>query len=120
MEKTGTGVRCCHNSATHRTSGGRDNSNTVRKAGGHANLNGEKENTLTEWQRTLEENNTKGQWIKRLIPDLIPWIKSAFRKLNYFLTQFLTGHESDIYLQNRQGHRRGLHILWHTRHDIRY
>jgi len=39
-------------------------------------------------------NTAKGLWTKTLIPVIQCWVKRPHRKLNYFLTQALTGHES--------------------------
>lgn len=51
-----------------------------------------REETLRKWQEKWDENDSKGQWTKKLIPDIEPWIGCKFRKLDYYLTQFLTGH----------------------------
>lgn len=50
--------------------------------------------TLEEWQALWEENTEVAQWTKSLIPDLRAWVKCKHRRLNYFLTQALTGHGS--------------------------
>lgn len=49
-------------------------------------------NSVTRWQARWEDNNTKGQWTKRLIPNIAKWLDCTHRQLDYYLTQVLTGH----------------------------
>lgn len=53
---------------------------------------GERETTLREWQAWWSGHSETAQWTKRLIPDLLPWVTCGHRRLDYFVTQFLTGH----------------------------
>lgn len=52
----------------------------------------ERESTLREWQAWWGGHRETAQWTKRLIPDLLPWVKCRHKRLDYFITQFLTGH----------------------------
>lgn len=54
-----------------------------------------KEETLVKWQE-LWRNNGGGtsEWTRRLIPEILPWYNFESRKLDFFMTQFLTGHGS--------------------------
>lgn len=47
---------------------------------------------LEKWQRRWNENAEIGQWTKRLIPVLRTWVNCGHRRLDYHLTQLLTGH----------------------------
>ncbi|KAJ8940218.1 hypothetical protein NQ314_010780 [Rhamnusium bicolor] len=58
----------------------------IRKAAG--------ERTLNLWQRRWELNEEKGQRTKRLIPDLRPWATCRHRRIDFYISQFLTGHGS--------------------------
>uniref|UniRef100_A0A2S2NQQ6 Reverse transcriptase domain-containing protein n=1 Tax=Schizaphis graminum TaxID=13262 RepID=A0A2S2NQQ6_SCHGA len=54
------------------------------------------------WQQEWEELTTTGQWTKRLIPDVRPWVTRTHGMTNYHITQFLTGHGCfQSYLQPR-------------------
>lgn len=53
-----------------------------------------RENSIAAWQRRWDLNVEKGQWTKRLIPTVDVWYGCKFRRLDYFLTQALTGHGS--------------------------
>lgn len=53
-----------------------------------------RQRTMEAWQRSWEENNVKGQWTKRLIPDIRRWVECKHRNVEYYLTQVLTGHGS--------------------------
>lgn len=53
-----------------------------------------REETIEAWQSRWHENTGKAQWTKRLITDLKPRVKCAFKGTHYGLTQFLTGHGS--------------------------
>lgn len=50
--------------------------------------------TIKKWQELWDSNTTNAAWTKRLIPNLEPWVACRFRTLNFYLTQFLTGHGS--------------------------
>lgn len=51
-----------------------------------------RERTLDRWQRIWAHNEETSTWTKTLIPDLRPWVKCNFRAVDYFLSQFLSGH----------------------------
>ncbi|KAJ8930023.1 hypothetical protein NQ314_017232 [Rhamnusium bicolor] len=54
-----------------------------------------RERTLNLWQRRRWElNEEKGQWTKRLIPNLRPWVTCRHRRIDFYISQFLTGHGS--------------------------
>ncbi|KAJ8939664.1 hypothetical protein NQ314_011053 [Rhamnusium bicolor] len=53
-----------------------------------------RERILNLWQRRWELNEEKGQWTKRLIPDLRPWVTCRHRRIDFYISQFLTGHGS--------------------------
>jgi len=46
------------------------------------------------WQERWQNETEKGQWTKKLKPDLQKWVKCGHRKTNYFITQALSGHGS--------------------------
>ena len=48
--------------------------------------------TIATWQRRWLNNQKDAQWTKRLIPDIATWVNCSFRRTDYFLTQFLSGH----------------------------
>lgn len=48
--------------------------------------------SLDAWQKRWDEETTKAQWTKRLIRNIREWLDCRHRELNYYLTQFLTGH----------------------------
>lgn len=52
----------------------------------------QREVTLKNWQRQWSGTVAAGAWTRTLIPDLVPWVKCGFRRVDYFLTQFLSGH----------------------------
>ncbi|KAJ8971166.1 hypothetical protein NQ314_000843 [Rhamnusium bicolor] len=59
-----------------------------------------RERTLNLWQRRWELNEEKGQWTKRLIPNLRPWVTCRHRRIDFYISQFLTGHGSfGVYTQ---------------------
>ncbi|KAJ8965134.1 hypothetical protein NQ314_004359 [Rhamnusium bicolor] len=59
-----------------------------------------RERTLNLWQRRWELNEEKGQWTKRLIPDLRPWVTCRHRRVDFYISQFLTAHGSfGVYTQ---------------------
>lgn len=47
--------------------------------------------TMAEWQRRWEDS-TKGRWTHRLIPSIETWLSRKHGEVDYYLTQFLTGH----------------------------
>lgn len=48
--------------------------------------------TIDRWQERWASGQETAQWTKRLIPDLQPWLQCKHRRVDYFLTQFLSGH----------------------------
>ena len=57
------------------------------------------ERILCEWQRRWDQNDVKGQWTKRLIPNLKPWLECEHRNMDYYTTQAFSGHGSfQVYL----------------------
>lgn len=52
-----------------------------------------REETLERWQREWE-TGVRGRWTFELIRDVGKWTPRKFGGLNYFITQFLTGHGS--------------------------
>ncbi|CAB0007882.1 unnamed protein product [Nesidiocoris tenuis] len=50
-----------------------------------------REETLGRWQEEWDAAQ-KGQWTKRLIPRLGPWLGRSQGEVDFFLTQLLTGH----------------------------
>lgn len=59
--------------------------------------------TLERWQEMWDNNFTKGQWTKRLIPNIITWIECGHRRIDYYTTQVLTGHGSFYTYLNKIG-----------------
>ena len=51
-----------------------------------------RERTLQKWQDERSREATGGQWTRRLLPDLRPWVTRDFGGLSYYLTQALAGH----------------------------
>ena len=51
-----------------------------------------RESTLATWQQGWAEE-MKGWWTLRLIPSISEWAKREHGEVNFYLTQFLTGHE---------------------------
>ena len=52
-----------------------------------------KEITFAKWQeRWVNENQDKASWTRRLIPDVRRWCERRHGEVNFFLTQFLSGH----------------------------
>lgn len=51
----------------------------------------EREKTLTDWHARWTTEGS-GRWTRRLIKDLRPWTERGFGEVNFYLTQFLTGH----------------------------
>ncbi len=59
------------------------NTNTIRKLA--------RDTTMVEWQNKWSQSN-KGRWTYRLIPQLTTWMNRKHGEVDYYLTQFLTGH----------------------------
>lgn len=53
----------------------------------------ERERTIGIWQVEYESSGN-GEWTRRLIKNIGAWIRRSHGCVNYFLTQFLTGHGS--------------------------
>lgn len=53
-----------------------------------------KQEMIEKWKLKWQMEVNKGQWTKRLIPDIEEWIKRKHGKLTYEISQFLTGHGS--------------------------
>lgn len=51
-----------------------------------------RQRTLELWQERWNSNTEKGQWTKELIPNIKNWIECSHRKVEYFISQFMTGH----------------------------
>ena len=51
----------------------------------------EREMTMENWQRRWTEERS-GNWTRRLIRDLRPWLERKFGDVNFYVTQLLTGH----------------------------
>lgn len=47
--------------------------------------------TIAAWKNRWQED-TRGRWTFRLISDLTAWVGRGHGEVNYFLTQFLSGH----------------------------
>ena len=47
--------------------------------------------TLATWQQRWAEG-TKGRWTHRLVPSISEWAEREHGEVNFYLTQFLTGH----------------------------
>lgn len=50
-----------------------------------------REQSLLEWQNRWD-NSMKGRWTHRLIPQIKPWIQRTHGEVDFFVTQFLSGH----------------------------
>lgn len=53
--------------------------------------NDEKEESMRRWQDRWDESQ-KGRWTYKLIPNISIWIGRRHGEVNYYLTQFLSGH----------------------------
>lgn len=60
-------------------------------AGGAIGATERRFRTIQRWQGRWNEEMT-GRWTARLIPSVESWIQRNFGEVNYFLTQFLSGH----------------------------
>lgn len=47
---------------------------------------------LARWQQRWDDNTTKAQWTKRLIPNIIQWVTRRHGDTDFHLTQVLSGH----------------------------
>lgn len=56
----------------------------------------ERDRSLETWQE-LWESTRKARWTRRLIPDIRGWMEREHGEVDYFLTQFLTGHGLFMY-----------------------
>lgn len=50
-----------------------------------------RDRTIQEWQRRWQAE-TRGRWTARLIPDVAAWTGRSHGEVNFYVTQFLTGH----------------------------
>ena len=62
---------------------GEENTNMIRKI--------ERERSMRLWQDRWNES-TKARWTYKLIPHIEEWISRKYGEVNYYLTQFLSGH----------------------------
>ena len=46
---------------------------------------------MAEWQKRWS-SSTNGRWTHRLIPDVARWVERKHGVVDYYLTQFLSGH----------------------------
>lgn len=60
--------------------------------------------TIREWQK-LWEKDTNGRWTYTLIPNIEKWVNRRHGEINYYLTQFITGHGSFGHYLHRIGRR---------------
>lgn len=51
----------------------------------------ERQKTLENWQRTWEQE-TKGRWTARMITNLNLWVNRKHGEIDFYMTQFLSGH----------------------------
>lgn len=58
--------------------------------------------TLERWQE-IWETDLRGRWTKRLIRDLRAWVDRKHGEVNYYLTQFLSGHGYFIAYLHKMG-----------------
>ena len=47
--------------------------------------------SMDAWQKRRKDGQT-GRWTHRLIPDLRAWMERQHGEVDFYLTQFLTGH----------------------------
>jgi retron-type reverse transcriptase len=50
-----------------------------------------REHSISLWQEHWD-NSTKGRWTHKVIPQVKPWLERPHGEVDYFITQFLTGH----------------------------
>lgn len=48
--------------------------------------------TLEKWQKNWKHRTASAAWTKRLIPEVVPWVQCRHRQIDYYMTQFLSGH----------------------------
>ncbi|KAJ8926936.1 hypothetical protein NQ314_020788 [Rhamnusium bicolor] len=65
--------------------------------------NREIETTLRKWQEIWRDHTGTAAWTKAIIQDLLPWVSCEHKKLDFFVTQFLTGHGYFRYYTKRMG-----------------
>lgn len=53
-----------------------------------------RQRTIRKWQQHWESHMDTEQWTKKLMPRIEPWLNFKHRKVDYFLTQAMTGHGS--------------------------
>ena len=51
-----------------------------------------REATIAKWQQEWRKEAEGGQWTRRMIPDLTPWVNRRHGQTSYHLTQIPTGH----------------------------
>lgn len=51
----------------------------------------ERARTISKWQESWSREST-GRWTARLVPQIEPWISRKHGEVNYYVTQFLSGH----------------------------
>uniref|UniRef100_A0A2M4BC28 Putative waldo-6 aae n=1 Tax=Anopheles marajoara TaxID=58244 RepID=A0A2M4BC28_9DIPT len=59
--------------------------------------------SVARWQRQWDQAKD-GRWTHRLIPDLEPWLSRRHGEVDFFLTQFLSGHGCFRSYHHRFGH----------------
>lgn len=64
---------------------------TSKKASGVSERPSHREQSLIDWQ-TDWDRSKKGEWTHRLIPRIKPWLERTQGEIDYYLTQFLSGH----------------------------
>ncbi|CAH2004946.1 unnamed protein product [Acanthoscelides obtectus] len=52
----------------------------------------ERSTTLEKWQHVWSDHSETAMWSKTLIPDVRQWVSCKHRRLDFYLTQFLSGH----------------------------
>ncbi|XP_066261160.1 uncharacterized protein, partial [Euwallacea similis] len=67
--------------------------NTLQKVS-NADKKAARSETIWKWQQRWSCLAEKGQWTKKLIPNLDTWVSCKHKRLNYYLTQAFTGHGS--------------------------
>lgn len=72
----------------------------VRMHGDSASKAVEIAQTMDHWQRRWDNLVDKAGWTKQLIPNITTWEKCVHKRLEYYLTQVLTGHGTfGVYLK---------------------
>ena len=59
--------------------------------------------TMAKWQQEWD-NAEKGRWTHRLIPNVSTWVNKKHGEVNFYLTQFLSGHGCFRTYLHRFGH----------------